>query len=374
MDLSRPIDFLLENASVVIQYRLRKEILHDLSESEEEQLLEQIYQTPHFQLVASYAKPNGYIGSGMHSWDNWRGQTLHETPLQDGETAARLLSYYAIPKTHALVRNFVTAMRDEDTLGHEFSYIPPEVERFETRFLGLNSGYCLMLLVYVMQALLGYGDDNELDVFRDIALQAHRSFLEVKALSDITKTRANKSRYNYLYIEEDTFCPSVNHLTMLAYTKSWRTEESMAMMAQALNHRNAILPDDTDLKVRIKSNYYSIGLLFRKYKPFRLDEVASNGTMPTTLYRRVLTEIAMLGVGERVDIIRESVANVAQALEADGVLRLPRGMRFSAKNVEYPTAYADVRLEPDYRRRYALECDLTFWAVQFLYLVQQGQG
>lgn len=88
MNLSKSIDFLLENAGAVIQYRLRKEILNNLSKTEEENLLEQIYQTPHFKLVQSYVKPNGYIGSGAHSWREWRGVQLHETLLQDGETAA----------------------------------------------------------------------------------------------------------------------------------------------------------------------------------------------------------------------------------------------------------------------------------------------
>lgn len=153
--LSKSIDFLLENAGPVIQFRLKKEILHNLSQAEEGNLLELIYQTPHFKLVESYVKPNGYIGQGMHSWDNWRGMVLHETPLQDGETAARLLSYYAIPKTHAIVENFVLAMSDEDILKEEFSYIPPEVTRFKNRFIGLNNGNCLMSLIYTMQAMLG---------------------------------------------------------------------------------------------------------------------------------------------------------------------------------------------------------------------------
>ena len=42
MNLTKSIDFLLENAGPVIQYRLRKEILHDLDKTEEENLLEQI--------------------------------------------------------------------------------------------------------------------------------------------------------------------------------------------------------------------------------------------------------------------------------------------------------------------------------------------
>jgi hypothetical protein len=93
MNLSKSIDFLLDNAGIIIRYRLKKEILNDLTKTEEENLLEQIYNTPHFKLVQSYAKPNGYIGSGAHSWANCGGVCLHKTPLQNGEVAARLLLY-----------------------------------------------------------------------------------------------------------------------------------------------------------------------------------------------------------------------------------------------------------------------------------------
>jgi len=39
MQLSKSIDFLLENAGPVIQYRLRKEILQNITAAEEEVLL-----------------------------------------------------------------------------------------------------------------------------------------------------------------------------------------------------------------------------------------------------------------------------------------------------------------------------------------------
>ncbi len=84
----------------------------------------------------------------MHSWDNWRGTVLHKTPLQDGETAARLLSYYAIPKEYPIVVNFVKAMRDEEVLEKEFSYIPPEMERYHNRFIGIHNGNCLADIIF----------------------------------------------------------------------------------------------------------------------------------------------------------------------------------------------------------------------------------
>jgi hypothetical protein len=371
MKLSKSIDFLLENAGPVIQYRLRKEILNNLPSSEEANLLEQIYQIPHFRLLQTYVKPDGFIGSGIHSWDNWRGTRLHETPLQDGETAARLLSYYAIPREHPVIRNYVAALRDEEVLCEEFSYIPPETERFKNRFRGMNSGFSLMILVYTIQAMLGHGDDACVQPFQSIALEAFRSVLQLESLSDITKTRQSKVKYQYPYIEEDTFFPCQYHLETLAYTKVWRTPENINLMADALNRYNTIMRNGYNIHVKIGSRYYvpfPLSMSNCPIRPFRTDIIDS------ITYRRPLTEIAMLGVGNKVGVIRESIENIEEALSHDGILRLqldlPHNKRYSPKNIMYPTPYVDVRLEPDYNRKYGFECDLTFWAVQFLHLAK----
>ncbi len=367
----KSIDFLLENANVVIQYRLRKEILRDLSKTDEENLLEQIYQTPHFKLVQSYVKPDGYIGSGCHSWSNWRGVILHHTPLADGEVAARLLSYYAIPNNHPIITNFVAAMRNEDVLRAEFSYIPPEIPRFENRFIGINSGNSLMALIYTMQAMLGYGDDtDEVRSFQETSLKGFERVLEISSLGEITKYNANsKKKYNYPYIESDEYYPDSYTLAMLAYTRSWRTPENVKMLADSLNRINVIMRPDNEMSIKIKGKYVGpCFALIRPLHPFRAD------TVDNILYRRYLTEIAMLGVGESVNIIHESVANIEEALDTDGILLtyfdLPK-YSYLANNIEYPTAYVDVKLEPDYKRKYAQECDLTFWAMQFLTFVEE---
>lgn len=369
MDLSRSINFLLENAGPVIQYRLRKDILNNLTPIEEESLLEQIYQTPHFKLLQSYIKPNGYIGSGMHSWDNWGGVNLHETPLQDGEAAARLLSYYAIPKTHPVIVNYVAAMRDEGVLRKEFSYIPPEIPRFEHRFEGLNNGNSLMSLIYAMQAMLGYGDDFEdLREFQQISLKGFRRILEISSLDEITKINTNtKRRYNYPYIEADEYFPDVYTLTMLAYTQNWRTVDNIKMLSDSINHLNMIMKPDNNMHVRINGKFYAPCFAFIKpFRPFSPD------TIDSILYRRPLSEIAMLGVGENVDILSKSIENIKQVLSDDGILKMnfgsPHNKRYSPKQIEYPTAYVDVRLEPDYKNKTSLLCDLTFWAVELLHL------
>lgn len=370
--LHKSIEFLLENAGPVIQYRLRKDILHNLSANEEGKLLEQIYMLPQYQLVKSYVKPNGYIGSGMHSFSKWRGKILHETPLQDGEDAARLLSCYYIPKDQPIVANFVSAMRDEEVLRKEFSYIPPEIARFENRFVGLNNGNSLSALLYTMQAMLGYGDDyDDLRDFQQICLKGFQRVLEINSLDDITKFDADvKRKYNYPYIEADEYFPDVYTLAMLSYTKRWRTEENKIMLADAFNHINTIMKPDNEMHVRIGGKYY--GPCFAFIRPLRAFDP---NFINTITYRRILTEIAMLGVGERVEIIRQSVQAIHEAIDMDGILRMnfntPHNKRYSPKNIEYNSAYNDVRLEADYKNRNALLCDLTFWAVEFLNLVER---
>ena len=369
---AKSIEFLLENAGPVILYRLHKEILGDLSESEEEKLLEQIYELPLFRLVETYVKPNGYIGSGMHSWDNWRGTVLHETPLPDGECAARLLSYYRIPKTHPFVRNFVAAMRDEETLRKEFSYIPPEIPRYENRFVGLNNGNSLMALVYTMQAILGFGDDYEdLKEFQQLCLKGFRRVNEISSLEEITKFNPNaKRRGNCPYIEADEYFPNYYTISTLAHTRFWRTDETVRMLSDAFNHINAVMKPDNTMAVRVKGKYH--GPCFALARPIR---AFHPDLIDTITYRRLLTEIAMLGVGESVGVIRESVANVKEAIDKDGILRMnfdkTHNKRYSPMNIPYPTAYVDMRLEADYKRQNALLCDLTYWAVEFLHLTSQ---
>ncbi len=369
MNVSKSIDFLLDNAGDVIKYRLHKEILKDLSKCEEENLLERVKQTPYYKLIKSYVKPNGYIGIGMHSWEKFK-----ETPLQDGESAARLLSNYSIPKDSPIVKNYIAAIRNEKVLEDEFSYYNPEIARFQNRYLGLKNGGGLMTLIYTMQALLGYGDDNEeVKSFADISYHAFESMLTISSMEDITKFNPNlRKKYNYPYVEEDVYLPCSYHLTMLSRTASWRNNDSIKNMAEAINHMNRIMKDDNNVFVKIGSKYYvPLWAFVRPFKEFNINN-------HHTVMRRTLTEIAMLGIGDRVEVIKRSADNVKDAISLDGILRVNFTSSYQKKrfidNFRYPGPYSEVGLETDYKKEVSIWCDLTFWAVQFLYILEQNKG
>ena len=363
MNLSRSIEFLLENAGVVIQYRLHKEILKDLSPAEEEYFVEKVYQTPRYKELLSYVHPSGYIGMGAHSADRFK-----QSPLDDGEAAARLLSYYGIPKENLVVQKFIAAIHDENILRGEFAYYNADAVRFENRFQGMNSGATTMGLFYTMLAMLAEGDTDFVKPFLDISLMAFKSMLEIDSLDEITHLATKSSRHPY--ITEDQYLPCAYHLAALAYTTGWRTPEKINMMAEAINHMNRIMKPNNEINAKIDGKFIGPGwALIRPFEPFRVGHHAS------VMYRRPLTELAMLGVGEKVDVVRQSADNVRDALERNGVLRLifestqQKRKYFPAAGL-YPTPYADVCLEEDYKTDSALECDLTFWAVKYLILLE----
>ena len=177
---------------------------------------------------------------------------------------------------------------------------------------------------------------------------------------------------NFRTIISEEYFPDSYTLAMLAYTFRWRTNENLKMLADSINHMNSIMKPENNMHIRINGKYVApCFALIRPLRPFQVN------TIDTILYRRPLTEIAMLGIGKEVGVIRESVANLEEALSGDGILRLnfelPHNKRYSPKKIEYPTAYVDVRLEPDYKSKNALLCDLTFWAVQFLHLCNSAK-
>lgn len=289
--------------------------------------------------------------------------------MQDGERAARLLSNYAIPKEETIVKNFVKALRDEKILEEEFSYYNPEIARFQNRFLGLNNGGGLMVLIYTCQALLGYGDDVEIRSFVETSYKAFESVLHMKALEDITIFKPElKRKNNAPYIEEDVYFPCQYHLETLAHTTSWRDEDAINTMVKAINYHDQIMKDGNVLQVKIGSRYY--GPLWAYVTPFKAYE---SNSVPSVAQLKTITHLAMLG-GDKIDVVKKSVESIYEALGEDGVVRANFESSYQKRRfkegLKYPGPYAEIALEQEYKNDTAIWCELTFWAVKLLDIVE----
>ena len=169
-------------------------------------------------------------------------------------------------------------------------------------------------------------------------------------------------------------------MAILAYTKNWRTPENIRMVTGTLNHFGKIAKSGNWIggvgrkmnDNRFKCTSCAWCAPFRAFHPEIIEVL---------MYRRPLTELAMLGIGNSVDVLAESAVNILHSLDDNGILRLrfdlPHNKKCSPRFLEYPTKYVDTRLEQYYKSRQTepvgLLCDLTFWAVQFLTLVEKEE-
>ena len=358
----RSVQFLLDNGRDVVQYRLHRDILRDLTPAEEAALLQRVKATAEYQLMLTHVHPGGYIGLGMHSADRFKA-----SHLDDGECAARLLANYGIPKDDPVVRNFMAALRDDAVLEQEFSYYKPDASRLRDRSVGTNCGASLDTLLYTMQALLGYGDDPEVKPFVDCSYKAFVSLLDVGCLDELTTFDPNlKRKYNYPTVTPDAYFPCQYHLETLASTKGWRTPESVELLARAINHHDRILKPNDTFAVKMGGQQY--GPLWAYMQPFH--ELSFPQKAPN--HRKTLTALARVG-GDKIDVVRRSVTTLEEMLAGDGVLRTTfesayQKSRFK-QNFISGHPYAEVGLEPDHRKDTAVWVELTFWAVEFLYQI-----
>ena len=64
-------------------------------------------------------------------------------------------------------------------------------------------------------------------------------------------------------------------------------------------------------------------------------------------------------------------------LSGDGVLRTTFASSYEKSrfkdNFRSGHPYAEVGLEPDHKKDTAIWCELTFWAVEFLYILENGK-
>jgi len=79
----------------------------------------------------------------------------------------------------------------------------------------------------------------------------------------------------------------------------------------------------------------------------------------------------MTGAGKQIDVLCQSAENIIRALHADGILRSKH--IFAGGKYMAVGGYGEVFLEPDYKKKPALDCDLTFWAVQLLSLLNPAE-
>jgi len=299
----------------------------------------------------------------MHGMDN-----LKQTPLQDGETGARLLCDYGIPKDLMIIKRYIKALINDEILEQEFSYNNPEIVRFNERFIGNGCGWGLQLLIDTVISILGYGDEYCKRLI-DISLNAFNSINTVSSIMDVAKFNPeSKKKYNYPFLESNQLWPCLYHLETLAYTYSWRNETSKTLLANAINHLNKITPSNNWYHIRLGSRYYSPCGGFA----YPITSFTNNLQEQICCNRRVLTHIALCGIGKDIKVTKQNAETLNDLLRKDGMIKIKFNSSYEKRRFKdglmHGGPYSEAGLSSgSYKTDIEIIADLTFWAVHFLY-------
>jgi hypothetical protein len=222
------IDFLLENANPSIKYRVRKEVLNeDVSKKEKDILQEQILEEPIVQLISKCQKENGWLGNGFHGPN--RNAGIYENQEVGTKYLGEKLVYKDTPVLKKAMEAFITTELTDLCYGTKGKLF----DEFKYAANGQNIIRCACI------SRAGYDDIIDIKPQIQLSLDSFKRVLEVDSIMDIVRPRKcrpekiNPSGICYVFNDYEKW-PCYYHLSILAHTNSWKTDENIKILAKSV--------------------------------------------------------------------------------------------------------------------------------------------
>lgn len=342
--IQRMISYLLENANPSILYRVKKEILHNISKEEEKELQSSILSEKIIQSIIACQKENGWLGNGYHGSNKNAGQ------FENMETGVKYLAEKGIKKDSPVLKKAMTAFkelpytdscyRNSGEIGDEFKYAAN----------GSNLFRCACI------ARAGYEDFIDISPQIQLSLDSFHRVLEVDSIIDVSYIIKNKR----VFYEFEKW-PCHYHLDILAHTNTWRTEENSKMLAESLNK---IMNSDRSELIGVKADSW-VGHVLNTCgcfpsQGFQLVEEI-NGIPQYHL--EYLIWFARCGAVPYSLVLQEIVQNVLKSVNKEGVCEISVNDNLFKRW----GPYGGMQLETDWKSKVRKNCDITFRALQLCY-------
>lgn len=342
----RMINFLLENANPSIVYRIKKEILQNISEVEEKKLQELILSENIVQSIVACQKENGWLGNGFH------GSNKNAGRYENQETGIKYLAEKGVHKKSDVLKRAMEAFVEVPLTDPCYRTKGKLFDEFKYAANGQNIIRCACI------ARAGY--DNIIDISPQIqlSLDSFQRVLEVDSILDISRPVKNRNKRVFYNFEK---WPCRYHLDILAHTNSWKTQDNCAMLAEAVHK---IMRDDCPELIGVTADSW-VGYVLGTVGCFPSQGFSvikeKNGISCYNL--EYLVWLARCGIIRYSSILQEVVETIVKEVNEEGICEI---------SVEEDIfrgwgPYGGLQLEIDWKSRIRRNCDITFRVLQLCY-------
>ncbi|GKX66368.1 hypothetical protein [Inconstantimicrobium mannanitabidum] len=334
------IVYLLENACNSIKYRLKSEVLNNITHDEKIELQKQILSEKNVKEIISVQKADGWIGNGFH------GSNAHAPGMLNQEGGLKYLIEKGIQKDNPIIERAISSFSNRD--------ITDLCYRTKGKLVDEYVYPCIGHRLYITTIIAHAGYEDKVDISNNIklAFDSFISVLNIDSIDDLLTVYKGK-----LCFRDGIKWPCIYHLRTLAYTKSWRTHRNIQKLADSINKLIEILPlVDNDIYTKYKSQLVAPSEAFIN-QPF-IPSFNNNDVSQKWFERMEL--LAKCGVFPYVDKLQSELTLMkAEALMSNGILKLsvnPKNL--SSFKVWGP--YGGLALEENWRIKNRQWNDLTF--------------
>jgi len=348
------IDFLLKNANPSIKRRVKSEILHNLTADEAALYQEQIMQEEMIKRIIECQQENGWIGKKLHGG------------LDTQEGATKYLAEKALEKDTPVLKRAMDA----------FESVPLDDLCYDTRgkiideFKVTGHGHNLIRCACIARA--GYDDVIDISPQIRLSLDCFRRVLEIDSVLDITRPIRGGKQLVFNGYEK---WPCRYHLDILANTSSWKNEQNIKIISDAVT--KLMKTDRPELINLVPSSWvgYALGPLGAFPAQGLTVKVISLQPSPMSIPYRGRPEVYQMeciewfsrcGIVKHVPALREVVDDIISTVDDEGICHAP------TLEIKDWGAYGGFRLETDWKSRIRKACDITFRTLLILHYANEG--
>ncbi len=343
---SKSINFLLENGNPSIKLRVKKEILGNITSEEEAELVAEIIEEPIYKLIVACQKENGWLGNGFH------GPNKDAGPYENQEVGTKWLAEKAVGKDDVTLKRAMAAFVTTELTDLCYRTKGKYYDEFCYAANGQNLIRCACI------ARAGYDGIIDIKPQIQLALDSFKRVLEVDSILDITRIKKVNGKEKRVFNDNEKW-PCYYLLDILAHTSSWKNDDNVKMLAQAV--KKLMRTDRPECQVGGDSWVgYVLGTVGCLKEGYSLG-YDKDGVHYTYLDR--VEWLCRCGLAPYVSQLQAEIELLQNTIDENGICRA----NIDENQLKGIGTYGGQQLETDWKTATKRLCDITFRVLLILY-------